>query len=51
MSATLDQIDDDGDCAAMLRAMAHVYQRYGSDAVDLRAELRPAHDAPVRDLS
>ena len=56
MSATVDQIADDGDCAAMLSAMADVYQRYGRDAIDVAAPLLPsqslpAHDAPVGALS
>jgi flavorubredoxin len=42
----------DGDCAALLRAMADVYeQRYGCAAVDLPAQPLPAHDAPVQAAS
>ena len=39
----------DGDCAALLRAMADVYEeRYGCTPVDLPAQPLPAHGAPVR---
>ena len=39
----------DGDCPALLRAMADVYeQRYGCGAVNLPAQALPEHDAPVR---
>lgn len=38
----------DGDCAALLRSMADVYeQRYGCASVDVPAQPLPAHDAPV----
>ena len=38
----------DGDCAALLRAMADVYEdRYGCAAVPVPAQPLPAHDAPV----
>jgi hypothetical protein len=38
----------DGDCPALLRAMADVYeQRYGCGTVDIPAQPLPAHDAPV----
>jgi flavorubredoxin len=37
-----------GDCAALLRAMADVYeQRYGCVTVEVPAQPLPAHDAPV----
>jgi hypothetical protein len=38
----------DGDCAALLRAMADVYeQRYGCGPADVPAQPLPAHDATV----
>ena len=38
----------DGDCAAMLRSMADVYeQRYGCGLADVPAQPLPADDAPV----
>jgi flavorubredoxin len=38
----------DGDCAALLRAMADVYeQRYGCTSVEMPAQALPGHDAPV----
>ena len=38
----------DGDCAALLRSMADVYEeRYGCAAVGVPAQPLPAHDAPV----
>jgi flavorubredoxin len=38
----------EGDCAALLRAMADVYeQRYGCGPVDAPAQALPGHDAPV----
>jgi hypothetical protein len=48
VSAIVDQIVDDGDCTAILRAMADIYQRYGLDAVDVPAQPLPVHDSPVR---
>lgn len=38
----------DGDCAALLRSMADVYeQRYGCASAGIPAQPLPAHDAPV----
>jgi len=38
----------DGDCPALLRAMADVYEeRYGCVTAGLPAQPLPAHDAPV----
>ena len=38
----------EGDCAALLRAMADVYeQRYGCGPVEVPAQALPGHDAPV----
>lgn len=42
----------DGDCAALLRAMADVYeQRYGCATAEVPAQPLPGHDAPVGALS